>query len=299
MKAAVHSRCSLSRPCSKQGMRPLEEEAEIFVNSITKMSLPATEQRMNVYRQAQEQDPVCAQIREFCKSGWPERKQLVSEELIPYWKVKDSLTTCDQLLFYNSRIVVPKALQKETLQRIHMGHLGIEKCKKRTSSSVWWPGVMQQVAQVVQNCQECAKQTKPGKKPLVSTVFPKFPWQVVGTDLFELNKNNYLLVVDYFSCYPKVVKLTSTTSTTIVLILKSIFARHGIPEVLRSDNGPQYASAEFMTFASSYGFQHITSSSKLPQSNWQAEQCVQIVKNLLKSSDPCLALLSYCSTPLS
>jgi transposase InsO family protein len=122
----------------------------------------------------------------------------------------------------------------------------------------------------------------------------------VGTDLFELNKNNYLLVVDYFSRYPEVVKVTSTTSASIIAVLKSIFARHGIPEIVRSDNGPQYSSAEFMSFASSYGFQHITSSPKFPQSNGQAERCVQTVKNLLKKSDdPNVALLSYRSTPLS
>lgn len=116
---------------------------------------------------------------------------------------------------------------------------------------------MQQITQLVHNCQVCAKQSKPGKEPLVSTIVPKFPWQVVGTYLFELNKNNYLLVVNYLSRYPEVVNLTSTTSASIISVLKSIFARHGIPEIVRSNNR-QYAS-EFMTFASSYGFEHITS----------------------------------------
>lgn len=46
------------------------------------------------------------------------------------------------------------------------GHLGIEKCRKHTSSSVWWPGVMQQITQLVQNCQVCLKKSKPGKEPL-------------------------------------------------------------------------------------------------------------------------------------
>jgi hypothetical protein len=91
---------------------------------------------------------------------------------------------------------------------------------------------MQQIVQVVQNCQVCAKETKPGKGPLISTLLSKYPWQVVGTDVFELNKNDYLLVVDYFSRYPEVVKVTSTTSASIIAVLKSIFARHGIPEII-------------------------------------------------------------------
>ena len=291
---------TLSRdPIPSQNPDPLQEEVETFANSVTKLSLPATKERLETYRQSQEQDPVCSQVREFCKSGWPE-KQLISQELAPYWKAKDRLTICDGLLLYNSRIVVPKQLQKETLQRIHTGHLGIEKCRKRTSSSVWWPGVMQQITQLVQNCQVCLKESKPGKEPLISTVLPKFPWQVVGTDLFELNKDNYVLVVDYFSRFPEVVKLTSTTSANVISALKSVFSRHGIPEIVRSDNGPQYASAEFSTFASSYGFQHVTSSPRYPQSNGLAERCVQTVKNLLKkSNDPYQSLLSYRSTPLT
>ena len=159
---------------------------------------------------------------------------------------------------------------------------------------------MQQITQLVQECQVCAKQCRQGKEPLVTSLLPKYPWQVVGTNYFELDKDHYLLVVDYFSCYPEVVKMTSTTSSSTISALKSIFARHGIPEIVRSDNGSQYSSAEFMSFASSYGFQHITSSPKFPQSNGQAERCVQTVKNLLKkSNDPYLALLSYRATPLS
>ena len=210
------------------------------------------------------------------------------------------MTICDDLLLYNSRIVIPKPLQRETLQKIHSGHLGIEKSKRRTAASVWWPGVMQQVIQLVQNCQTCAKESRQGKEPLMTTELPKYPWQVVGTDLFELNKSTYLLVVDYFSRYPEVIQLSSTTSASVISALKSVFSRHGISEIVRSDNGPQYSSSEFMSFASSYGFQHLTSSPRFPQSNGQAERSVQTVKNLLKKSDdPYTSLLSYRTTPLS
>lgn len=88
-------------------------------------------------------------------------------------------------------------------------------------------------------------------------------------------------------------ELRGTTSSCIVSALQSVFARHGIPEEIRSDNGPQFSSAEFVKFASTYAFQHVTSSPHFPQSNGQAERAVQTVKNLLKqSSDPYLALLS-------
>ena len=291
---------ALSRdPFPESEPEALQGEVESFVESVTKFCLPATKERLQVYRDAQQDDAECAQILEYCKTGWP-KKEFVPDQIIPFWNFQDRLTICEDLLMFNSRIVVPQSLRSETLLKIHTGHLGIEKCKKRTLTSVWWPGVAKQVEEMINKCPVCVKESRPAKEPLMTSTLPKYPWQVVGTDLFELNKSNYLLAVDYFSRYPEIVKLSSTTSSGIITGLKSIFARHGVPEVLKSDNGPQYSSAEFKSFTSSYGIQHVTSSPKFPQSNGEAERCVQTVKNLLKKSDdPYAALLSYRATSLT
>ena len=76
------------------------------------------------------------------------------------------------------------------------------------------------------------------------------PWQVMETDLFHLKGHTYMLVVDNFSHYVEVALLASSQSLQdAIKALKSIFARHGVPETVRSDNGPQYSSAEFQTLA--------------------------------------------------
>ena len=69
-----------------------------------------------------------------------------------------------------------------------------------------------------------------------------------ATNLFEMNREHYLVVVDYFSRYPEVIKLQSLQLSSF------IFSWHGIPEVVRSDNGLQYASQEFATFKESSCF---------------------------------------------
>jgi len=275
----------------------LQTEVEAFLDSVVQ-SLPATTHQLETYRRAQTEDSVCSKIAEYCQSSWPERRA-VDASIIPYWKARSSISLQQGLLLYNQRIIVPSALQEETLHRIHEGHQGIERCRMRTKSSVWWPGIASQITSLIENCPTCAKEAKLRREPLLTTKLPDYPWQVLGSDLFELKGDQYLLVTDYFSRYLEVVKLSSTTSSSIIRALKGIFSRFGIPEVLRSDNGPQYASTEFEGFAKEYGFRHDTSSPYYPQSNGLAERMVQTAKRLLKRSDDSyLALLSYRATPL-
>ena len=84
---------------------------------------------------------------------------------------------------------------------------------------------------------------------MIPTPLPDYPWQQVGVDLFKLGNKQYLLAVEYFSRFRKVIKLTSTTSTNVIATSKSIFSCHGVPEIVRSDNGPQYTWKEFVQFA--------------------------------------------------
>ena len=123
-----------------------------------------------------------------------------------------------------------------------------------------------------------------GPEPLIITEFPERPWQKLGSDLLHFNASNYLLVIDYFSRYIEIAKLNALTSASTIVHLKSIFARHGVPETFFSDNGPQYDSKEFVEFADKFGFQHITSSPRFPQSNGEAERGVKTFKEMLKKA---------------
>ena len=151
----------------------------------------------------------------------------------------------------------------------------------------------------MKSCSECCKVQNQRAEPLIPSTLPKLPWQKVGTDLFEWKKHTYLLIVDYYSRFIEISQLNRTTAEDVILHTKSIYARHGIPEVVVSDNGPQYSAEAYARFAREYQFEHITSSPHYPQSNGQAECAVQTVKCLLKKEgDPYLALLSYRATLL-
>ncbi len=182
-------------------------------------------------------------------------------------------------------------MHREVLSKIHQGHQGIKRCLLRARCSVWWPGITHHIKQLVQGCPVCARITQPQKEPLIPTTFP---WHTVATDLFELHSTSYLLVIDYFSRFPEITRPTNTTSAAAIEAMKDVFARHGIPELVRSDNGPQYSSSEFASFAREYGFHHVTSSLYYPQSNGQAERGVKTAKRLISSaSDRFIVLLIH------
>ncbi|XP_049515032.1 uncharacterized protein K02A2.6-like [Dermacentor silvarum] len=133
---------------------------------------------------------------------------------------------------------------------------------------------------------------------MLRSTTPTRPWEEVGVDLFHLNGQDYVFLVDYRSSFPEVISLRSTSAPAVINVIKSVFARHGIPRLVRSDNGPQFAAREFSTFADSYGFRYVTSSPHFPQLNGEVERMVRTVKDLLRNADdPYLALLAYRDTP--
>ena len=156
-----------------------------------------------------------------------------------------------------------------------------------------------QIKSVVQNCRQCKINSPAPVEPLNPSTFPERAWSRVGADLFEFRKQNYLLVVDYYSRYIEVRRLDSLAAAATIDKLKAIFCTHGVPEVMISDNGPQFGCREFGDFARQYGFQHITSSPRYPKSNGEAERAVGTVKRMwAKTDDPYMSLMIYRATPL-
>ena len=278
-------------------LESMQNEVQAYVDGVFE-SIPATEKRLEEIRQHQDEDESFRLIKTYCQTEWPTKGDTPGV-IQPYYSVAAELTVEKGILMRGSRVVIPASLRVSMLDKIHSGHQGIHKCRERARHSVWWPGISRQVEEMVKSCPECIKHNPQRPQPLLPSHLPDLPWQKVGTDLFELNKNTYLLIVDYFSRWIEVAKLNKLTSEEVINCTRSIFARHGIPEVVVSDNGPQYSAELYAKFARDYGFQHVKSSPHYPQGNGEAERAVKTIKGLLKKSDdPYLAILAYRSTPL-
>ena len=175
--------------------------------------------------------------------------------------------------------------------------------KLRARSTVFWPGITKDIERTVSTCTQCQESSpKQERQPMIPSEVPPRVWHTLGADLFTMD-GEYLVVADYYSKYPFVYKMASTDSYAIINKLKPLFAEQGIPAILRSDNGPQFASYKFRQFAKLLGFRHETSSPYYPQGNGFIESQVKIVKQALSKAqkngqDLEMALLCLRATPI-
>ncbi|KAK3107010.1 hypothetical protein FSP39_004902 [Pinctada imbricata] len=266
--------------------------------------MPISNRKLDEIRTATANDLDLQTLIKVILNGWPSERRSYDPSLIEFWNHRDELTYLDGLVLKGHKILIPRSLRKMMLEHLHIGHAGIERTLRRARTTLFLPGLSNDVCNLVSSCPECLtyKNSNP-KEPLTPHSVPDYPWQTVATDLFHWDDKEYLVIVDYYSRYFEVCHLNSTTSKSVIKQMKSVFSRFGIPEKVVSDNGPQYSSSDFTKLSSDYGFMHTTSSPRYPQSNGLAERTVQTIKRIFQKakdskSDPYLGLLEYRNTPI-
>jgi hypothetical protein len=91
------------------------------------------------------------------------------------------------------------------LDFIHLSHLRITKCILKATQVLYWPGMSRDIGNRVMSCEVCRKYSRTNfKEPLIPHEVPEYPWQKVGCDLFEYNRDKFLITIDYFSKYVEV-----------------------------------------------------------------------------------------------
>ena len=286
---------------------PDDEEFQVFALELESMNplsaIKISSERLPQLQRATEQDPVMQTLKTTILMGWPEHREEVPVHIREYWNFREELTLHNGILFKNQRVIIPKAMRAELTARAHSSHQGIEACIRRAKDVVFWPSMSKDIQEAVAKCEVCAEfQTSNVKQPMQSHELPCRPWSRVSSDLFTLNSKDYIVLGDSYSDFIEVGELRGTTSSDIITFLKEQFSRHGIPDVLVTDNGPQYYSREFTEFSTAWEFKHVTSSPTHAKSNGKAESAVKVAKKLFKKAyrdnkDPWLALLDQRNTP--
>ena len=234
------------------------------------------------------------------------------KSLLPTDPLRQFLSFWDELSIYENeegrlvtyqahRIVVPSTQRRRLLELLHRGHPGVVKMRQYAKQMYFWPGISNDIAQFVANCEKCFEllPSQPNL-PLTQTVAAA-PMEQVSTDLFSHGGREFLTLVDRYSGMIWCHRLSRSNTDAVTSILRGIFNNYGYPTKIRSDGGPQFRGP-FDLWCSEHGVAHETTSPYNPQSNGHAEAAVKQAKYLLKKCDANLrhfedALAAWCRTP--
>ena len=281
--------------------------ADEYVNFIAQEALfPAL--TIEEIRSAVENDKQLHAVRAAIKTN------LWSLDLVkPFRAISEEITIdhTNHILLRGTRIIIPQALQSRVIKLAHEGHQGVAKTKAMLREYVWFPEIEKLVKEEIDTCIACQATGQPNpQEPLQPTPLPEGPWKELKVDFCgPLPQDQYLLVIiDTYSRYPEVEHVTTTSARATIPKLDAIFARHGIPDEVKSDNGPPFFGDEFTSYMKSLGIKHTTSTPLWPQGNATAEAfmkplgkaiCTAVLENRKWKQELYRFLLNYRTTPHS
>ena len=254
-----------------------------------------------------DKDPLLSRIRHSIQTASTLSDSETDPTIRPYMQRHSELSVIDGCILWGSRVVIPSEGRQYVLQLLHDTHPGINKMKALARSYVWWPGIDKDIQETVKKCSTCQlHRPDPPQAPIHPWEYPTRAWQRVHIDHAGPFKGHmFLVLIDAYSKWLEVLKVNSTSTDVTIAKLRQIFATHGLPDHLVSDNGASFISHEFQSFMSRNGIKHTTSSPYHPRTNGLAERAIQTfklaMKKLMGPIDLNLSqfLLTYRTTPHS
>ena len=162
---------------------------------------------------ATKSDKLLCRLMKIIMSGWPDDKKCVREDLKTYYTFREELSVQDGLIFKGDRIVVPTTMQTEIKERLHSSHIGVQGCLRRARETVYWPNMNADIEDYIGRCPTCNSiQRSQAKEPMIAHAIPELPWQHVACDLFECDGADYVVLVDYYSDFFEVDRLSDKRS---------------------------------------------------------------------------------------
>ena len=256
---------------------------ELYAEEVRGFNAFSVERQTELHTKTAE-DETLQELKKQIEQGWPSERHEIASKIAPFWDSRDELSVTEGIIFKGDRVVIPKAMQSHILKLVHASHLGIVKCKQLARDTVYWPGMNSQIEETVSKCAECQEnRNQQSKETLIPSEIPRRPFQIVAVDLLQSVGSNFLVLVDYYSDFIEVEELSvNTHSVTVIEKLARIFAAHGRPEKLITDNGPQFRSNQFTEFVNAWNINHVTTSPYMHQANGKVESANQTIRHLLE-----------------
>ena len=121
------------------------------------------------------------------------------------------------------------------------------------------------------------------------TPLPPQPWQLVAADIFgPLPGGEKVLVLKCLrSKWPELkvfLRNQSTDADGVISAMEKMFLTHGVPETVRTDNGPPFNGKAFKSFSERIGFQTQKVTPLWPEANGQAEAFMKCLGKIVRTA---------------
>jgi len=231
-----------------------------------------------------DRDPVLSKVRLSILQGWTSTP---ISDLAPYYSKRDELTTLKGCVLWGIRVIIPPQGRVLVTDMLHETHPGIVKMKNLARGYMWWPKMDMDLERCVKTCRQCqsVRVLPLNNQPLHPWEFPSKPWSRIHIDYAgPMNGKMYLVLVDAYSKWLEVVPTSGCSAQTTVNHLRRIFATHGLPDIIVSDNGTSFTGSDFQEFVNNNNIRHVTSAPYHPATNGLAENAVKTFKMAMKKS---------------
>ncbi|XP_060575603.1 uncharacterized protein LOC132733042 [Ruditapes philippinarum] len=222
----------LSRNARPETSPELNEGIEAHVCMVIS-SLPVSDRKLEEIRLHTKQDEQLCTLQQTIKFGWPKYKKACHQLIAAFWNYRDELSEVNGLIMKGEKIVMPRSLRSEMLKVLHSSHLGAQKCLSRARSIMFWPGISNDIIEMVNQCQICLEyRSSQQKEPLISSEIPDYPFQIAECDLFSLNEKNFMVMSDYYSSPAQLVQSRQLRSI-LPTVRENIIPRVPPPDVVK------------------------------------------------------------------
>ena len=227
--------------------------------------LPVPDNQLKELQRETACDPALQFVKKAILDGFPDTKDGLPVAIKRYFEIQDYLSLHDGVIFKGQRCIIPQILRQKIKQKLRDSHIG-SGCVCRVRETVYWPGMNAEITDYIQKCDVCMSlQSNQTKEPLICHEPTSRPWEKVATDIFTLDDENYLCIVDYYSGYYSSGSVTQPSRNCHHKETWRHFVTHGTPNELLSGNEPPFNSAEFEIFLRSSDTEHVTSSPATPK----------------------------------
>ena len=145
-------------------------DIEVDANSLI-TNLPMSNQRKQKVQCATAEDETMVTLSQTIAGGWPKHRSDCDLLIRQYWPIRDKRHVIQGVVYAGERAVIPNSMRSEMLQKLHESHLGMEKCRARARSVMYWPAMSNDINEMIAKCSTCVKYRRENQRELLTFIY--------------------------------------------------------------------------------------------------------------------------------